>query len=87
MNPFFKNGTPESMMRLVLFICCLTASFVALGTIVGFILGIVFGRDLTTFGGVIGAIAGVIGTLLTPTALSKAIQSFSENKGTTDENK
>jgi hypothetical protein len=71
------SGDPSSM-RVGFMIVVITACAVALGAVVGYILSIVWNRDLTILSGALGGLAGVIGSLLVPAFGGKAAQTFGE---------
>lgn len=62
-NPFLDN-THTSMMRICQFICVVASVIIA-------ILCVVLGRDL-------GSSAALVGAILGPAFIGKAVQSFSE---------
>lgn len=85
LSNYLRFGSKESSMRLYGFIAMMCIVFTACDAGTCAILGIVLGRDLDKVAMIIGALAGVIGTLST-IVLWNAVQKFAE-KGKIIENK
>lgn len=71
---FFKNGTPESMMRLVVFMICSTACIIALIITLSWV-GLVMSGKTTDLGQITGFAATMFGIAIT----GKVGQSIVEN--------
>lgn len=85
LREYLSAGHQQSAMRLMAFLCVVTACISAIGAVSGFVVGVILGRDMTMLGAAIGGIAGIIGALLVPAFGGKAAQSFAELKKPDDQ--
>ena len=73
-------NTKSSSMRFCLVMTVVTACFVAIGAVAGYILAVWLDRDMAMVASILGGFAGIIGALLVPAFTGKAIQRKFENE-------